>query len=371
MEGYDRTLGALVVASWLNSSLFTIEGIQIYEYFSRFRNDSWFNKACVCIALVSDIGGMVSVTASVYMYTITHFGDAVYAASQPWSIPLYGVSSGVSGAVAQTFLSLRIYRLTGQVAYPIAFGLMSAASLGGILATAVEVTSAAAVTYSDRAKLSNMVTLWLSCAAAVDICIAASLVFILSRTQISFKETGSLLRRLMLSAVKTGSITAGTAVIALVLFTWSPNDNLCVFFSLTLGRLYSITMLSNLNARSSDGVSGRGPSSGDGPGGRNHSRTGSGNMLGDATELKGVKVTSDTVTRVDRLEEEERRHDASIARSNRDAKKEYDNTSYEGGGEVPYEGSNHKDEWDDRSLEHSQVDLVEGGGLGRTTHGRS
>lgn len=67
-------------------------------------------------------------------------------------------------------------------------------------------------------------------------------------------------------------------------------------------------------------------------------------MLGDATELKGVKVTSgesvlylccslgahlttplsffpDTVTRVDRLEEEERRHDASIARSNRDAKK--------------------------------------------------
>jgi hypothetical protein len=192
----------------------------------------------------------VAVTSAVYQYTITNFGtqiyresenrgghadpgtcsdsvslgDAAYAASQPWSMPLYVTSSGISGAITQTFLSLRIWRLTGQPLYPIAFGLISAASLAGALGTAIQVVSA--VTYADRAKLSTMVTMWLSCAAAVDLLIAASLVFILarSRTSNTFKSTDSLLLRLMASAVKTGSITAGAAIIALVLFTWSPVD---------------------------------------------------------------------------------------------------------------------------------------------------
>lgn len=94
-----------------------------------------------------------------------------------------------------------------------------------------------------------------SAAAAVDILIASALVFILSRAETSFKATKgyvlhnlelepnvrtgtdfrfpffffSLLRRLMIHSVTTGSMTAGTAVIALAVFAVYPNDNVCSY----------------------------------------------------------------------------------------------------------------------------------------------
>lgn len=78
---------ALVLTSWFNSALFTVEGLQIYSYFSRFRNDTMLNKTFVSIALVSDIMGVIASLASVYLYAVTHFGDAVFAQTQPWTFP--------------------------------------------------------------------------------------------------------------------------------------------------------------------------------------------------------------------------------------------------------------------------------------------
>lgn len=48
---------------------------QMYQYWTRFRPDSWFNKTCVSIALCADIGGMVATTSMCYLYTVTHFGE--------------------------------------------------------------------------------------------------------------------------------------------------------------------------------------------------------------------------------------------------------------------------------------------------------
>lgn len=66
----------------------------------------------------------------------------MFAQSQPWSIPLYVVSSGVSASITQAFLALRIHRLTGQIVYLVVFFLLTAASLGGALGTAIGVIAA-------------------------------------------------------------------------------------------------------------------------------------------------------------------------------------------------------------------------------------
>jgi hypothetical protein len=96
----------------------------------------------------------------------------------------------------------------------------------------------------------------------------------------------------VLTFAQTGSLTAGFAILALVLYTARPNDNISVFFSLSLGRLYSISMLSNLRARYTNEGKDRGPSSGgdastEHKSGRQSSRT------------KGIKITHETVTRID------------------------------------------------------------------------
>ena len=136
----------------------------------------------------------------------------------------------------------------------------------------------------------------------------------------------------MFTAVRTGSFTAGFAIIALVMYrsvpvppfplfplftshpsdpsppltsldlaSFRPNDNISVFFSLSLGRLYTLSMLSNLNARHSNDDTSRGPSSGgDGMGGMTSSaaRVDGGRSRGQS-RTKGIKITSETVTRVD------------------------------------------------------------------------
>ena len=105
----------------------------------------------------------------------------------------------------------------------------------------------------------------------------------------------------MYGAVKTGSLTAGFAILALILYTVNPNDNVSVFFSLSLGRLYSISMLANLNARHSNDDNGRAPSSGgEASSGQGESRRSKGGRsTAKMSKTKGIKITSEVVTRID------------------------------------------------------------------------
>ena len=114
-------------------------------------------------------------------------------------------------------------------------------------------------------------------------------------------------------------------------------------------------MLSNLNARNSNEDTGRGPSSGNqSDHGRSESRFNGGRSR---NELRGVKIERDVVTRVDNSDDYVT-DNGSIGLSNRDVKqKTYDEESATPA--VAYQTSNHKDEWESRSLEDSQVDLVD------------
>ena len=65
------------------------------------------------------MGGQNSALADLYLRSHHHIslhapvfaGDLVFVQSQPWTFPLYVTSSGVSGAITQCFLALRIWRL--------------------------------------------------------------------------------------------------------------------------------------------------------------------------------------------------------------------------------------------------------------------
>jgi hypothetical protein len=79
------------------------------------------------------------------------------------------------------------------------------------------------------------------------------------------------------------------------MYSVRPNDNISVFFSLSLGRLYSLSMLSNLNARHSNEGESRGPSSG----GEMGVSSGTAGRSKAQSRTKGIKITSETVTHVD------------------------------------------------------------------------
>ncbi|KAJ7920909.1 hypothetical protein B0H13DRAFT_1986007 [Mycena leptocephala] len=184
----DTILGALLVGTWANSVLYTVEVIQAAHYYRHFKHDSWMLKLLVSSSIAIDSVSMIANYASVYLkHTRTHVIE------QP--VPLYIFTTGVVAALAQSFLAARYWRL-----------------------------------------------IWLIAEAVTDISIALALLLELRKVKSSFKETRSLLNRLVAQTIQTGA--AGATIALAILITNVPTG-----IAYCLGRVYCLTMLVTLNVR--------------------------------------------------------------------------------------------------------------------------
>ncbi|KAJ6525053.1 hypothetical protein DFH09DRAFT_1188984 [Mycena vulgaris] len=215
----DITLGALLVGTWANSMLYTVEVIQAAYYYRHFKHDNWTLKLLVTSAIAIDSVSMIANYASVYLYTITHWGNLAYLQNQYWPIPLYMFTTGIVAALAQSFLAGRYWLLT-----------------------------------------------WLVAEAVTDISIALALLLEFRKVKSSFKETRSLLNRLTAQTIRTGAAGATIALAILVAYLANNESNVPTGIAYCLGRVYCLTMLANLNIRQTGKTGSRmGTSSGANP----------------------------------------------------------------------------------------------------------
>lgn len=123
-----------------------------------------------------------------------------------------------------------------------------AAFTGGISLTSVLITFS---TYEDRAKLVMTSILWLGSTAAADLLIMVSPVFTLVRTVSGapIRSTKAIIHRLILVVIQSGTITTVLALLTLSVFVAFPQTNNSGYFSLSIGRVYTLTMLFTLNLR--------------------------------------------------------------------------------------------------------------------------
>ncbi|KAJ7903101.1 hypothetical protein B0H13DRAFT_2335263 [Mycena leptocephala] len=121
----DIVLGALLVGTWANSVLYTVEVIQAAYYYRHFKHDNWKLKVLlVSSAIAIDSVSMIANYASVYLYTITHWEPVLGKSFRSyWKNhnrthvieqfdPLYLFATGVVAALAQSFLAARYWLLT-------------------------------------------------------------------------------------------------------------------------------------------------------------------------------------------------------------------------------------------------------------------
>ncbi|KAJ7728806.1 hypothetical protein DFH07DRAFT_850779 [Mycena maculata] len=247
MGTYDLTLGCLLFASWANMVLFTLELTQIYQYFTRYPRDAWFNQASVIVALLSDFTTVFACLSACYLYMVTHWGTESYLLTQPWCAAVYVVGTSISAAVIQLWLARMVWNLTKQwywlpiISVCILVGLTGAGATAGLIV----IDSS----YSAREGLVKWITLWLSACSAADTIVTTVLVIKFNTIKTTFTDTKSLIRRLSIAAVRNGSITTIMTVITLVVFRLQPETNSAVMIEMTIGRVYTLSMLSNLNNR--------------------------------------------------------------------------------------------------------------------------
>ncbi|KAI0668861.1 hypothetical protein C8Q78DRAFT_1070939 [Trametes maxima] len=245
--GIDDSIGALLIGSWFNCMLYMVEIIQTWNYYRTFPRDRIVLKFAVALSFVVDTLATADNCACVYLYTITHWGDPPCLLVQNWTIPTYLTLAGLSAFICQLFLVWRFWNFTkNKWITPFLVGVAITAFVGSDVNANTVVRFPK---YEQRDHNIKTVTIWLVASAAADVLIAASLVWTLRRIKSSFDGTQSLIRRLMYSAVQTGSATSLLAIICLIFYRINTEANITVGFGFCLGRAYTLTMLFNLNTR--------------------------------------------------------------------------------------------------------------------------
>ncbi|KAF7343201.1 hypothetical protein MVEN_01751300 [Mycena venus] len=249
MGALDLTIGCLLVASWANMVLFTFQcgGVQTYRYFARYPKDTWFNKISVLCALASDFMTVFACLSVAYLYLVTHWGSETYIKSQPRTFPVYIIGTGVTATIVQIWLTRMVFNLTKQWMWLPLIGLFIFTGLVGAVATASNVFIDPS--YAGRDADVRYVTIWLSGSAAADVIITGVLVWTFRTLKTNFASTTELLHRLSIASLRNGSITTLITVVNLVVFKLQPETNSAVMIEMTIGRIYTLSMLANLNNR--------------------------------------------------------------------------------------------------------------------------
>ncbi|KAK1231970.1 hypothetical protein PQX77_004890 [Marasmius sp. AFHP31] len=218
-----------------------------YKYFTQCRKDPFWLKLIVAVTLLVDAVSTIDHYAMIYMYTITHWGDEVFLKRQYWPMPVYLVTTGASTWMVQHFLIFRYWLLSRNKFITPFLILSSMIAFTGTIVTTVVIIRFPE--YQDRTKADIPVTTSLVASAVSDILIAAILIYTLQRLKTAMRKTESLVKRLTILAIQTGSPGSLVATIALIVYLNDNENNISVGIVFSLGRIYALTMLHNLNSR--------------------------------------------------------------------------------------------------------------------------
>ncbi|KAF7347107.1 hypothetical protein MVEN_01464800 [Mycena venus] len=245
----DTITGCLLIGTWASSLLYMFEIIQIVYYFQNFEQDDWKFKALVTVASLVDTLSTVGDYICVYLYTITHAGDAEYLGNEHWPILLYLFTTAVLAVLVQAFLVFRYWRFTRNtlIALFLCFGII--VSFSGVFTGSL--FTILYTSLADRPKFKIPAALWLVSEVAVNAGIASVLLWEFRKARGILTETRSVLDRLIAVTIQSGAAAATLAGAGLISYYINPQSNVSVAWLYPLGRVYVITLLSNLNVRKS------------------------------------------------------------------------------------------------------------------------
>ncbi|KAJ6460601.1 hypothetical protein C8R45DRAFT_1180069 [Mycena sanguinolenta] len=243
---FRRTLMELEVVRQL---LYMFEITQGFYYFQNFEQDNWKHKTLVTLALLVDTLSFVSGYITVYLYTITHAGDLEYLYSFHWPTPIYGFTTGVLAVLVQAFLVFRYWRFTQHTLISLVLSVAIIVSFCSVFICNLMLMLHTSL--ADRPKVKIPVTLWLVTEGVVDAGIASVLLWEFRKARGTLKETQSVLDRLTAVTIQSGAAAATVAGAALMAYLINPKTNVPGGILFLLGRVYVITLLSNLNIRKS------------------------------------------------------------------------------------------------------------------------
>ncbi|KAJ6531462.1 hypothetical protein DFH09DRAFT_1183070 [Mycena vulgaris] len=216
--------------------LYMAELIQARYYFRHFKHDDWKLKTLVSVAFLLDTVSTVGNYACTYLVSAHILRDPGYLADQHWPIPLSLLTTAVTAVLVQSFLVVRYWGLTRNIFVTLLIFFLSIVAFGGAFASGRE-----------KVKIPGMI--WLVTEAVVDLSIAAALLWELRKVRPALADKRSVLDRLVALTIRTGTATATLAVATVIAYLVKEESTISTGIAFTLGRVYVLSMLANLNIR--------------------------------------------------------------------------------------------------------------------------
>ncbi|KAJ7654064.1 hypothetical protein DFH06DRAFT_1474675 [Mycena polygramma] len=247
--------GPTMVGICLNWGFMGVLAVQLYYYTENFQDDRRLIKFIVYGLALLDITQTVMVTADAFHWFVFGFGNMAQLDEtflNSWDVP---VLDAVISLVVQAFYCWRIYFLRKTIIIPVIILLISLTQCAAGIVTGVQAHQLGHLSLISTEVVPQ--TMWLVGGALADVAIAAVLSWTLlsqRNTGASSSQTHSMVSKIIRLIVETNALTAGIAVLALILFLGVPqHSTLVVPPTAIIGKLYTNCLIALFNNRFKDG----------------------------------------------------------------------------------------------------------------------
>ncbi|KAJ3782740.1 hypothetical protein GGU10DRAFT_362938 [Lentinula aff. detonsa] len=237
------------VGTFLNIFLYGIAVTQMYTYYRTSKRDTLWIKLLILYLFVFEMINSICDIGLIFESLLLKFGDPNIVVTSPWTLRLDGISTTLISTPVQIFMAWRIQIIMETVIPAVIIVVLALSSLTGSIWLAVAVSSSPQFAKFNDFRAAP--SLWLISSAIADIAIACCLVYGLSKKRTGFAVLNDQIDRIIRVTLQTGSLTALTALIDVIVFLSVPDTTIFFAWDLTLCKLYTTTLLSSLNARAS------------------------------------------------------------------------------------------------------------------------
>ncbi|PPQ90101.1 hypothetical protein CVT25_012265 [Psilocybe cyanescens] len=204
----NPTIGVLQIGSLIGVFLFGVVSVQAYNYYALYKEDGWANKALLTSSRFLEAAHTLGISYEVYHSTITLYGEPEKLVKFE-AIGAVVVFGGAVTLLAQAFFALRLSKLfLGSYKY-IGAACTGISFIRFIATIYLTVTGITAKSFEDyRDTFGWLITTTFVVGAAVDIVIAGSMMYYLSRKRgKAMERISGLINRLVAYTIRSGLLT--------------------------------------------------------------------------------------------------------------------------------------------------------------------
>ncbi|KDR82574.1 hypothetical protein GALMADRAFT_134168 [Galerina marginata CBS 339.88] len=256
--------GPMLIGFAINIWMLGVITTQTYLYYTRYKDDKTWIKVFVAVLFALNMANTALLLLYLYQALIIFYGDLNYLKRTNW---VFGVGdpilTGTITTLVQIFFARRVFILTGKWIWFILITIPAVISGGAALVVPFIVDQVPYFAELRRAARWNI--LWLGSGVVADIFITCILVYHLVSLVIlaaelvnnsdpqqthksGVRRSDVLVDRIIRFTIETGLLTVVVAILDMVFFLTNTNG-VHILLTFTLCKLYSVSLMSSLNAR--------------------------------------------------------------------------------------------------------------------------